>query len=188
MIAGLGALASLAGYGLSAEGTRMGAHALRSEARRQGQEQLGFDLSRHEPLDAYAQAIRPGQESAAVGEQSRIGAQAIAPAAQAGGAALGVRPSTYNTPQMQAQAGMLGSQMRGQQGNLESARLGLALGEIERRRAMAQALYDAQMARAGHHGQGFRQAGELLQTLGGAGMSYGMGMPVSAKPSQGTIY
>ncbi len=177
MIAGLGALASLAGYGLGAEGTRKGAHSMASEARRQSQEQMAFDMSRHEPLDAYAQAMAPGQNTAAIAEQARIGAGAMRPSAQAGGAALGVRAAPTMTPQSQMRASQLGAGVQGMEGDLEGARLGLALNEIERKRAMAQALYDARMARAARHGQGLRQAGGYLTALGGMGMNMGMGMP-----------
>lgn len=180
MIAALGALTALGGYALGAEGKRQGANSMRNEAHKQTMEQLQFDMDRFDPVDQQIAHNLPGQRvNAMTGANMRSAAGAMVPSAQAGGSALGVRSGSLFTPQDRSESVGSAVAQRGDEDSLQTARLGLELAEIERRREMARALYDGRMARAGRKGQGLRQAGEIATTLGGAGMAYGMGQPAT---------
>jgi hypothetical protein len=171
-----GALGMVIGTGLSIAGQRKGAKAMKQEAIRQAEEQEGFDTERLNRVDRHVASVQPGNEPLFVGQQaSRMGA-AMVPSAQAAGSALGVRVNPLNA-QARASMGAGGAAMRGDIDELERARLGQELVNLDRRRALASALYEGRMMRAGKKGQSMRQAGELFSTVGGAQMNYAMGEP-----------
>ena len=190
MSGGLGGLVGMVvGTGLSVAGQRKGARAMKGEAIRQAEEQEGFDRQRLDMVDRHVASVQPANESLFVGQQaSRMGA-AMMPSAQAAGSALGVRvnPMTAGT---RAAMGAGGAAARGDLDELERTRLGQELVHLDRKRALASALYDGRMMRAAGKGRLMRQAGEMFGAVGGAQMNYAMGQP-RQKPagdwSQGSV-